>query len=131
MLYFLTLIIAITMVNMFYNRYVSIRGVRCINMGNVVLDKNLVLLDLRDYNEAAKEPINEAYNLPSAYLKRHYRTIKNHDIIILVADEMSKNTGIRSLRRKGFHVVGYSFIGDNKQQFLNKCCMEGGVMNGV
>ncbi|WCK53905.1 sulfurtransferase [Aneurinibacillus sp. Ricciae_BoGa-3] len=131
MLYLFILLNVVIITSLIYNRYAPVRGISCIKIENALVNKKVVLVDLRDYNEAAKQPVFQALNIPSAYLKRYYHSIKDQDIIIITADEISKNTGIRFLRRKGCHVVAYSYAVKSEKRRINKSCLEGGIASGI
>jgi rhodanese-related sulfurtransferase len=101
------------------------------NRNDDINNKDILLLDLRDYNEAAKMPVNGAYNLPLAYLKRHYGTIQHKDIVIMAPDLVSKNMGARFLKRKGFNILGYSLTECHSTHHVKKCCVKGGTLHEI
>ncbi|NHC43367.1 hypothetical protein G6549_26195 [Bacillus sp. MM2020_1] len=107
----LTTIIAI----IFYSRYFPVFGIHCFNLKDLDWDK-IKIIDLRDYNESYKNPIEGALNIPIAYLKRNFREIPKREIHLIVSSILEKNIGIRFLRKKGFCVVGYSIV--NHHQLL-------------
>ncbi len=107
----LTTIIAIN----FYRRYFPVFGIHCFNLKDNDLGK-IKIIDLRDYNESDKNPINGALNMPIAYLKRNFKEIPKRELHLIVSSPLEKNIGIRFLRKKGFCVVGYSIV--NHHQLL-------------
>jgi len=105
----LNIIIFALIAGLLYVRYVPVRGVPCVEHVSEKNLQNALILDLRGYSEAKNNPIHGAYNLPLAYLKRHYQTIEKRDIVVVASDSVCKNLGTRFLKRKGFNVIGYSF----------------------
>lgn len=83
----------------------------------------MVLLDVRDYNISYKTPIEEAYNIPSAYLKRYYSELPAKDLVLATNLPKSIQADVRFLKRKGFHVVGILDESKKaKQEELATCC---------
>lgn len=130
-MHFLILLVVTVIINVTYIRYVPVRGIVCINRNDYINNKGILLLDLRDYNEAAKNPVNGAYNLPLAYLRRHHATIQRKDIVIIAPDLVSKNIGTRFLKGKGFNIKGYSLTECDSNLHIKKCCTKGGTLHGV
>ncbi|WP_394185651.1 rhodanese-like domain-containing protein [Metabacillus halosaccharovorans] len=88
---------------------------------------NFYVIDLRDYNESYKDPLNIGMNIPIAYLKRYYNEIPNLELIVVASNCMERNIGVRILRKKGFKVVGYKMtsrkeIGKEKHLRLGIFC---------
>ncbi|SDC63168.1 hypothetical protein SAMN05421734_11434 [Pelagirhabdus alkalitolerans] len=100
-----------------YTRYVPVRGVRCISKDK--LDESLTIVDLRDYNDSAKEAIVGSVALPIAYIKRHHHGISNQSVYVIASDCVEKNIGIRLLMRYGHQVSGYTIINDDVCQCKN------------
>ncbi|MBT2700140.1 hypothetical protein J7E79_22495 [Bacillus sp. ISL-40] len=92
-----------------YNRYFPVFGAFCTNVKDLNLDE-IKVIDVRDFNDSYKNPINGAVNIPLAYLKRNFNEIPSKDIHLVVSNPLEKNIGIRFLRKKGFRVVGYTII---------------------
>jgi rhodanese-related sulfurtransferase len=86
-------------------------------LNDLDLDK-IKIIDLRDYNESDKNPIEGELNIPIAYLKRNFREIPKRELHLIVSSILEKNMGIRFLRKKGFCVVGYSIV--NHHQLLER-----------
>jgi hypothetical protein len=59
-------------ISIIYKRYFPIYKVPCLPTMNL-RDGNIVVLDIRDYNEASSKPVPHSINIPYAYLKRHYK----------------------------------------------------------
>ncbi|WAA11017.1 rhodanese-like domain-containing protein [Fervidibacillus albus] len=91
-----------------YKRYVPIKGVDFRDLESVDQKEELVLLDIRDYQEAYNDPIPGAVNIPFAYLKRFYREIPPRNIHVIASNCMEKNIGVRYLKKYGFTVQSYS-----------------------
>jgi rhodanese-related sulfurtransferase len=90
-----------------YRRYYPINGIPCIHDSDRD-ETDVVVLDIRDYNEAGEFPVANSLHIPYAYLKRLFSTIPNKPIHVVAQDEVEKNLGIRFLLRHGFHVKSYS-----------------------
>jgi rhodanese-related sulfurtransferase len=103
-----------------YNRYFPVLGVKCSQLEEVDLT-NLEILDVRDYNESYKNPIEGALNIPIAYLKRHINEIPQKNLHLVVSSLLEKNVGVRALKQKGYRIVGYSYVSQNR---INECHLE-------
>jgi rhodanese-related sulfurtransferase len=115
MIYFI-LSLLVTLV-ILYKRYFPVLDVKCSQIEELDLTK-LEILDVRDFNESYKEPIQGAHNIPIAYLKRHINEVPHRDLHLVVSSLVEKNVGIRALKQKGYRIVGYSFVSHNN---LNEC----------
>lgn len=102
---FLILFVLAVIIHAIYVRMIPVRGLHCIHDYSAIDTKNILLLDLRDYNDATKAPVSGAYNLPIAYLKRYHSTIQHRNIIIIASDLLTINMGTRFLKRKGFNIM--------------------------
>lgn len=105
-------IIVLFIVTLFFNRYVPVRNVPAINAK--VKDTDAVLVDLRDYQESANNPVNGAINIPCGYLKRYIKEIPDEHIVIIASNEVEKNFGARLLKKYGFNVKGYTITGPSQ-----------------
>jgi rhodanese-related sulfurtransferase len=94
------------LISVMYKRYYPIYRVPCLPTTELQ-DRNIVVLDIRDYNEASSKPVLHSINIPYAYLKRHYKEIPNRTIHVIASDRLERNLGLRFLTRKGFHVKSY------------------------
>jgi rhodanese-related sulfurtransferase len=103
-----------------YKRYFPVLGVKCSQLEELDLTK-LEIIDVRDYNESYKNPIEGAMNIPIAYLKRHINEIPHTDLHLVVSSLLEKNVGIRALKQKEYRIVGYSFVSQN---YLNESHLE-------
>jgi rhodanese-related sulfurtransferase len=103
-----------------YKRYFPVLGVKCSQLEELDLTK-LEIIDVRDYNESYKNPIEGAMNISIAYLKRHINEIPHTDLHLVVSSLLEKNVGIRALKQKGYRIVGYSFVSQN---YLNESHLE-------
>lgn len=86
-----------------YRRYVPVCGVPCTKLTN----PDSIMVDLRDYPLAAKNPILGAISIPIAYLNRYNTEITGIKVHVIASNQLEKNIGIRLLRKKGFNVIGY------------------------
>jgi rhodanese-related sulfurtransferase len=96
-----------------YKRYFPVFGVHCMDLKDLYLDE-IKVIDIRDFNESYKTQIEGAINIPFAYLNRNINEIPNRDLHLVVSNPIEKNIGIRYFRKKGFRVVGYTFVNQNK-----------------
>ncbi|GAE35535.1 hypothetical protein JCM9157_2647 [Halalkalibacter akibai JCM 9157] len=83
-----------------------VNGINYFDLESDQLRKEVVLVDVRDYNGATKLPVEGVIHLPFAYIKRHFREIKSKEVVLVVSDPILLNLSVRFLRRKGFHVIG-------------------------
>jgi rhodanese-related sulfurtransferase len=99
---------SIVIIVIIYNRYFPVRGVKYYQIRDLDLS-NVKILDIRDYNDSYKNPIEGSLNVPLGYLKRNINEIPHIDLHLVVSSLLEKNVGARVLRQKGYRVVGYSF----------------------
>jgi rhodanese-related sulfurtransferase len=118
MIYLILALIVILVI--LYKRYFPVLGVKCYQLEEVDLTK-LEILDVRDYNESYKNPIEGALNIPIAYLKRHINEIPQKDLHLVVSSLLEKNVGVRALKQKGYRIVGYSYVSQNR---IYECLLE-------
>ncbi|WAA13332.1 rhodanese-like domain-containing protein [Fervidibacillus halotolerans] len=105
---YLLIILGILFIEQFYKRYVPIQGIDFREIDTIDRREDIVLLDIRDYQEAAKDEIPGSINIPFAYLKRFYREIPNKKIHLIASNCMEKNIGVRYLKKYGFSVQSYT-----------------------
>jgi rhodanese-related sulfurtransferase len=98
-----------------YNRYFPVLGVKYYPLGKLDLSK-VKILDIRDYNDSYKNPIEGSLNIPLGYLKRNISEIPHIDLHLVVSSLLEKNVGARVLRQKGYRVVGYSFVNNKLEE---------------
>ena len=103
-------IICLFLVTLFFNRYVPVRNVPVVK----TKQKDAIWVDLRDYQDSAKNPVNGAINIPCGYLKRYIKEIPNEQIVIIASSEVEKNFGARLLKKYGFNVRGYTITGPSQ-----------------
>jgi len=92
-----------------YNRYFPVFSVQCLHLKDLKRDR-IKIIDVREYNESYRYPINGAINIPIGYLKRNLKEIPKGDIHVVVSSSLEKNYAIRFLRHKGYRVVSYTVI---------------------
>lgn len=97
-------------------RYIPVRG---IDQHDLYIE-DAKILDVRDYNDSYLDEIPGALNIPVAYLKRYFNEIPKDKIFIVASDTIEKNISVRFLRRKGFNVVGYTFINNTREEFCHE-----------
>ncbi|HAQ06883.1 MAG TPA: hypothetical protein DCR24_04915 [Bacillus bacterium] len=105
-----SIIISLFLVSLIFNRYVPVRNVPAVK----TKQKDAVWVDLRDYQDSAKNPVNGAINIPCGYLKRYIKEIPNEQIVIIASNEVEKNFGARLLKKYGFNVKGYTITGPSQ-----------------
>lgn len=115
MLYIVIMTIIMILI-FFYKRYVPVGGIQCVDLLNT--DDNVIILDVRDYNDSYKHSVPESMNIPVAYLKRYYPSIADRKIIIVASSTLEKNMSIRFLRKKGCNIIGYTLTNSNCRQDL-------------
>ncbi|SDH72753.1 hypothetical protein SAMN05192534_11045 [Alteribacillus persepolensis] len=98
-----------------YKRWMPVFGVKCASLPNQPLPSNTVLLDIRDYQDADRSPVREAYTLPYPYLKRYADTIDGDNVFLIAPDKVSKNLSIRLLQKHGITVQHYAVVQPAKQ----------------
>jgi len=101
-----SLFVLISIMHVLFARYFPVFGLKEVDI-NKIESNNFYVIDLRDYNESYKDPIDIGINIPIAYLNRYYSEIPNHELIVVASNCMERNIGVRILRNKGFKVVGY------------------------
>ncbi|MCT8139214.1 sulfurtransferase (plasmid) [Anaerobacillus sp. CMMVII] len=106
------ILISFLLIVMFYlyQRYFPIWYVPRMDVAKVNYGNNIVYLDVRDYQDASHKPVQGAFNLPYAYLKRHHDQITSCEVVVVASDPVLKNLSIRFLKGHGFKVVGYQLI---------------------
>ncbi|MEH7495504.1 hypothetical protein [Neobacillus niacini] len=111
MIYLILVLIVVAII--VYKRYFPVWGVKYYPISQ--LDQSQIeILDVRDYNESYKSPIVGSINIPIAYFKRNISEIPNRDLHLVVSSLLEKNVGIRTLKKKGYRVVGYSFVSNHE-----------------
>ncbi len=103
-------IIILLLVTLFFNRYVPVRNLRAINEH----EHEAIFVDLRDYQDSAKNPVYGAINIPCGYLKRYIKEIPNEQIVIIASNEVEKNFGARLLKKYGYDIKGYTITGPSQ-----------------
>lgn len=98
-----------------YKRYFSVLCVKYFQLGELDLS-NVKILDIRDYYESYKNPIEGSLNIPLGYIKRNINEITHTDLHLVVSSLLEKNVGTRILRQKGYRVVGYSFVSNKFEE---------------
>jgi rhodanese-related sulfurtransferase len=106
---------SIVILDILYKRYFPVLGVKYYQIGDLDLSK-VKILDIRDYNESYKNPIEGSLNIPLGYLKRNINEIPHIDLHLVVSSLLEKNVGARVLKQKGYRVVGYSFVSNKLEE---------------
>ncbi|MFC3886265.1 sulfurtransferase [Bacillus songklensis] len=110
-----------------YRRYYPVKGVPCIETESDWWNDTNTILDIRDYNEAARDLHSDSVNIPYAYLKRFYTEIPQGKIHVIAANKLELNLGLRFLMRKGFNVASYEL----KECPCNQKQKKGVLNNGI
>lgn len=103
------MVVSIFIIYVLYQRYVPVRGIKCINSLSSV-DKNKAIIDVRDFQDSSKDNIQGSVAIPLAYLKRSAQEVANKEIIVIVDHEILLNLSVRLLRKQGFKVIGVYFV---------------------
>jgi rhodanese-related sulfurtransferase len=106
---YLSIPLLMILISIMYKRHYPIYQIPCLPTTELQ-DRNIVVLDIRDYNEVSSKPIPHSLNIPYAYLKRYYTEIPNQSIHVIASDRLERNLGLRFLIHKGFHVKSYSLM---------------------
>lgn len=106
MLVFFFLILLSALLVILFQRYVPVSGIARLAIADEQMKQHVTYLDVRDYNIADRQPIQGVFQLPYAYLKRHYGEIYTKDVVVVASDQLLLNLSVRFLRRKGFNIVG-------------------------
>lgn len=114
------LILLLPIIYLCYFRYLPVRDVKCVDHHK--LNQQQIKVDLRDYNDSAREMIDQAIALPVAYIKRFHHELPDGPIYVIASSTVEKNIGIRLLKRHGCQVVGYALV-------YNKCCCKNQLTN--
>ncbi|MGF2616080.1 hypothetical protein FZC84_10995 [Rossellomorea vietnamensis] len=101
-----------------YNRYFPVKGVQCST--ELPSAESILILDVRDYNQASASPIPRAINLPVAYMERNWDDLTSTCIHIAASSSLEKNMSIRMLKRKGYEVTGYTLTEKQSPPKQNK-----------
>ena len=104
----LILLFALIFINSIFKRYYPVKGIPCIDQYKQRQDSQIVILDIRDFNEAPQRSDEASLHIPYAYLRRYYKKIPDKNIHLIAQDPLELNLGLRFLARKGFKVVSYS-----------------------
>ncbi len=106
---FLVILGGVIAFHIVYKRYFPVHDTPSIDIGHLEME-TINVLDLRDYNASSIHSFNQSSNIPIAYLKRYYNEIPKNNVYIVASSKLEKNIGIRFLRAKGFHIVGYMIV---------------------
>ncbi|WP_442599723.1 hypothetical protein [Neobacillus sp. D3-1R] len=92
-----------------YRRYIPVCGVQCMNVP-ATLNDDVIIIDVRDYNQSYKDSNHKSIHIPIAYLKRYVKEIPNTKLHVIAADPLEKNMSIRFLRKQGYQIIGYTLM---------------------
>lgn len=101
-------IILIIFIALLYNRYVPVRNLSVIEPDEPGTVADTVIVDVRDYHDSAKSPVDGAINIPCGYLHRHIQDIPKKDIMLIASNPLEKNFGARFLKKRGYQIKGYT-----------------------
>jgi len=99
--------ISIVLLFVIFRRYFPVKNVPYESKIQSVQE---VIIDIRDYNIADKNPFKGSINIPVAYIERYHEEIPRDKVHLIVNDELEKNIGVRMLRKKGIRVTSYSVM---------------------
>lgn len=98
---------------MYYSlRFIPIRGADHLSPSSLAAletEKNKpIIIDVREFHDARRNPVQHSVNIPLPYLKRHYPREQNSPVHIVGKDRVEINLSARFLKKKGFAVSGYT-----------------------
>ncbi|WP_070120376.1 rhodanese-like domain-containing protein [Bacillus marinisedimentorum] len=106
-----------------YKRYIPVKGTPCLDgLESCNRDENMVLLDVRDFQESSADPVEGSLNIPLAYLKRYSSDIPNKRVVLIADSFILANMATRFLRLRKFNVAGVHFKGMPKTDKKRSCC---------
>lgn len=111
-----------------YKRYAPVFGLTCTDIENFS-DEKTILLDVRDYLQAHKKPINGSYNIPLPYIKRNFRELERKPICIIGSDMLDVTISARFFKSKGIKVTGYYIEDKNYSKKIN--CRDRREIHGI
>lgn len=106
---YLSILLVVLILSIGYKRYYPIKGVPCINKKKLKA-QDIVVLDIRNYNETTDDFSIHIINIPYAYLKRFYLEIPQGKIHVIAVDRLELNLGLRFLIKKGFIINSYELM---------------------
>ncbi|ADH99502.1 rhodanese-like domain-containing protein [Salisediminibacterium selenitireducens] len=122
---FVYLVILLIAVIFVYQRYFPPAKVDILNKIPEAVEGRRWILDIREYQDAEKSPIKGAFNVPLAYLNRHYPKEMPQEVVIVANDRVEVNLSCKLLSKKGYHVSGYHLCPvKNKYQGSPEPCVE-------
>ncbi|MBD1380406.1 hypothetical protein [Metabacillus arenae] len=102
-LYILPLILISFFAYLIYERFIPVKGVKCVNICEMT---GHPIVDVRDYNHHGALTVQDSYHIPFGYLHRYYPEIPEKQVFIVAESSLEKNLSIRLLKRKGFKIAG-------------------------
>jgi rhodanese-related sulfurtransferase len=106
--YIIAIVSLFIIAHVLFRRYNPFLQVPCICKEHLTKQKNLVILDVRDYNEESRARMPQALNIPYAYLPRFYHEIPNGSIHVIASKALDRNLAIQFLKKKGIDVKSYT-----------------------
>lgn len=97
-----------------YKRYITPCGIKEVDEESM-FDQNIEVLDLRDFHHSNRLPYKGATNIPFPYLKRYYKDLKEIRICVIASDITDINLSSRFLKSKGYDVIGYYLLSEQKK----------------
>lgn len=108
-----------------YQRYFPPAKVHALSGVPEAVEGRRWILDIREYQDAEKSPVKNSFNVPLAYLNRHYPKEMPSEVIMVANDRVEVNLACRLLSKRGYHVSGYHLCPvKNKQQDNPQPCVE-------
>lgn len=105
-----------------YKRYVPVKGTPCIEcIDHYKDDDSILVLDVRDFQEASKDSFHNSMNIPYAYLKRYNHEIPKKRLVLIADSFLLANLTVRFLRIRKFEIAGVYFTGNNPTN-KRSCC---------
>ncbi|MEY8350079.1 sulfurtransferase [Bacillus cereus] len=107
-MFYIGILMVVILVGNVLKRYAPVLHVSCISINKVIKNEEIVVLDVRNYNESSYNNIPKVICIPYAYLKRYYHEIPDQPIHLIVRNKVERNLSTRFLRKKGFCIQSYS-----------------------
>jgi rhodanese-related sulfurtransferase len=97
-----------------YQRYFPVFGVPAVSKHTV--NKDVFILDLRNYQSTYNDPIQGSLNIPYSYLKRYSKEIPKKELFIIASDFIEKNLAIRFLLKRKFSIYGFIILDQKNKE---------------
>ncbi|MGM0751119.1 MAG: hypothetical protein ACQET6_04260 [Bacillota bacterium] len=108
----ISLLLLSVLTYMMYYRYFPVWTKR---LSSPEVTSRHVVVDVRDYQDSAKEDCHNIIAIPCGYIRRHSHDIPNGPVVVMGSNLIECNVGVRQLKRLGFKVKGYIILESDKK----------------